>query len=419
MRLDSTRPFLSARAFTAVFALGSVFVLGGCPKEPKVVAAPPPPEVNVSVVLQRDVPVHVEAIGETRGNTEIEIRARVEGFIESVDYKEGSLVEKGQKLYTIDARPFQARLAVTKGSLAESQAQLTRAHQDVVRYEPLVAKNAISREEYETAVSLEKAAAATVEAAAATVEQAQIDLGYTTVIAPEAGIAGRTEVYAGTLVGRGQSTLLTRISRTNPIHVRFSFPERDYLAMAKKKGDGLRNEKGSDVTFEMVMPDGSVHPSNGELVFIDRNVDARTGTIMAEAAFTNPGYVLRPGQYVRIRATTEQRKGAILVPQRAVKELQGVFSVMVLGAGDTVEQRIVTPAERFGALWVIPSGLKAEEKVVVDGLQKVRPGMKVNPKTVPIEEGKDGAAAKEAAPASGAPDDKSKAPTDTKNGQGK
>jgi membrane fusion protein (multidrug efflux system) len=408
MKLDSRRPFLSLLALAAGLAL-----LPGCPKEPKVVAAPPPPDVNVSVVLQRDVPVHVEAIGETRGNTEIEIRARVEGFIESVDYKEGSLVEKGQKLYTIDARPFQARLSVTKASLAEAEAQLARAHQDVVRYEPLLAKNAISREEYETAVSLEKAAAAAVEAAKATVEQADIDLSYTTVIAPEAGIAGRTEVYAGTLVGRGQSTLLTRISRTDPIHVRFSFPERDYLAMAKKKGDGLRNEKGSDVKFEMVMPDGHVHATAGELVFIDRNVDARTGTIMAEAAFANPGYVLRPGQYVRVRATTEQRKGAILVPQRAVKELQGVFSVMVLGAGDTVEQRIVSPAERVGSLWVIPSGLKPEEKVVVDGLQKVRPGMKCNPKTVPIDEGKDGAAPKDPA-ASGAPEEKS-----AKNGSSK
>ncbi len=370
--------------------------------------------MNVSVVLQRDVPVHVEAIGETRGNTEIEIRARVEGFIESVDYKEGSLVEKGQKLYTIDARPFQARLAATRASQAEAEAQYSRAHQDVVRYEPLVKKNAISREEYETALSQEKAAAATVEAAKAVVQQSEIDLSYTTVTAPESGIAGRTEVYAGTLVGRGQSTLLTRISRTDPIHVRFSFPERDYLAMAKKKGDGLRNDKGSDVEFEMVMPDGSIHPTSGELVFVDRNVDARTGTIMAESAFANPGYVLRPGQYVRIRATTESRKGAILVPQRAVKELQGVFSVMVLGAGHTVEQRIVTPAERFGSLWVIPSGLKAEEKVVVDGLQKVRPGMKCNPKTVPIEENKDGAAAKEPAAAPPAPDEKS-----AKNGPGK
>jgi membrane fusion protein (multidrug efflux system) len=356
--------------------------------EKTVAAPPPPPEVKVAVVLVRDVPVYVEAIGETRGNTEIEIRARVEGFIESVDFKEGSLVEKGQPLYTIDSQPFVAKLTASKATQAEAEAQLARAHQDVARYEPLVAKNAISRQEYETAVSLEKAAAATVEATKAMVEQAQIDLSYTKIAAPDAGLVGRTEVYAGTLVGRGQSTLLTRISRTDPIHVRFSFPERDYLTLAKKKGSGVSDSAASTVPFELVTPDGTTHPELGKLVFIDRNVDARTGTIMAEAEFKNPGQILRPGQYMRVRATVELRKGAILVPQRAVQELQGVFSVMVLGAGDTAEQRLVTTGERRGSLWVIASGLKPDEKIIVDGLQKVRPGMKVNAKVVPIEEEK-------------------------------
>jgi membrane fusion protein (multidrug efflux system) len=369
-----------------------LLLVASCADENKAVAAPPPPEVKVAPVLQRDVPVYVEAIGETRGNTEIEIRARVEGFIDSVDYKEGSLVEKGQLLYTIDARPFQAKLTATKASQAEAEAQLARAHQDVARYEPLVAKNAIAREDYDTAVALEKAAAATVEAAKAVVEQAEIDLSYCKVTAPEAGLAGRTEVYAGTLVGRGQSTLLTRISRMDPIHVRFSFPERDYMTYAKKRGYGVKEGAGdgAGLPFELLMPDGSIHPAPGQLVFVDRNVDARTGTIMAEASFANPGQILRPGQYVRVRATVEQRKGAILVPQRAVQELQGVYSVMVVGQGDTVEQRIVTPAERRGSLWVIPSGLKPEERIVVDGLQKVRPGMKVSAKAVLIEEEKEG-----------------------------
>jgi len=331
----------------------------------------------------------VEAIGETRGNTEVEIRARVEGFVESVDYKEGSLVEKGQLLYTLDSRPFQARLAQAKASLAESEAQLARAHQDVARYEPLVAKNAISREQYDTAVALEKAAAATVEAEKAMVVGAEIDLSYCKVTAPDSGLAGRTEVYAGTLVGRGQSTLLTRISRIDPIHVRFSFPERDYLALARKRGGGVNPEGGSSATFELITADGSLHPAPGQLVFVDRNVDAQTGTIMAEAAFANPDEILRPGQYARVRALLEQHPGAILVPQRAVQEMQGVFSVMAVAAGDTVEQRLVMPAERIGSLWVITSGLKAGERIVVEGLQKVRPGMKVNAQTVLIEEGEE------------------------------
>ncbi|MCY2959228.1 MAG: efflux RND transporter periplasmic adaptor subunit [Planctomycetota bacterium] len=374
--------------------------LSACREEVKVAPPPPPPLVKVAAVLQRDVPSYVEVIGETRGNTEIEIRARVEGFIETVDYKEGTPVKKGQLLYTIDPRPFEARLSTTKASQAEAEAQFARAHQDVVRYEPLVAKNAISRQEYETAVSIEKAAAAVVEAAKSVVQQSEIDLSYTRVLAPDDGLAGRTEVYAGTLVGRGQSTLLTRISRTDPIHVRFSFPEKDYLAMARKRGTGVTPE-GSDrtTTFELITADGNLHPSPGTLVFVDRNVDPKTGTIMVEAAFANPGQIVRPGQYGRIRATVEQKKGAILVPQRSVVEQQGVFSVMVVAEGDKVEQRLVTPAERRGSLWVIASGLKAGDRVIVEGLQKVRPGMQVQVQTVLIEEKAEGAVQGDSKPA--------------------
>jgi membrane fusion protein (multidrug efflux system) len=371
-------------------ALGAYVILlalaGGCDKQAKEAPPPPPPEVKVVEVVQKDVPIYVEAIGETRGNTEIEIRARVEGFIQSVDFKEGTLVEKGTPLYTIDSQPYEAKLAQSRASQAQAEADLAKAHQDVSRYEPLVAKNAISRQEYETAVSVEQAATATVAAAKAVVEQGQIDLSYCKVTAPEAGLVGKTEVYAGTLVGRGTSTLLTRISRTDPIHVRFTFPERNYLEMARKRGSGVGGEPGAGVPFELLMPDGSLHPAPGKLVYVDRNVDARTGTIMAEAAFANPNGILRPGQYARVRATVQTRAGAILVPQRAVYELQGIFSVMVVTADDSIEQRLVTPAERLGSLWVIASGLKAGERIVVEGLQKVRPGMKVNAKPVTIEE---------------------------------
>ena len=371
-------------ASPVLFAL-SLYPLGSCGAEKQEAPPPPPPEVKVAQVLQRDVPVYVEAIGETRGNTEIEIRARVEGFIESVDYKEGQLVKKGDPLYTIDAQPFETSLAQSKAQLAEAEARLARARQDVARYEPLVAKNAISRQEYENAVAVEKANVAGVEAAKAVVKQTEIDLSYTKVIAPEDGLAGRTEVYAGTLVGRGQSTLLTRISRIDPIHVRFSFPERDYLRFARKRGSGVDASAGSNVPFELVMADGSTHPEAGKLVFVDRNVDAQTGTIMGEAAFPNPDGIIRPGQYGRVRAMVEQKKGAILIPQRAVQETQGIFNVMVV-MGDTVEQRQVETAERVGPLWVIGSGLKSGDRIVVEGLQRVRSKMKVNAKEVPIEE---------------------------------
>lgn len=369
-----------------VVALGGFLTASatGCGK--KEAPAPPPPEVKVATVLQQDVPVYVEAIGQTRGSTEIEVRARVEGFVESVDFKEGNPVRKGQLLYTIDPRPFEAALAQARGTLAEAEAQLARARQDVVRYEPLVAKNAISRQEYETAVAVQRAAEAAVVAAKAAAERAEIDLGYTKVTAPADGLVGKTEVYAGTLVGRGQSTLLTQISQIGTIHVRFTVPERDYLYYARRREEGRGSAaRGESLPFELVLADGSVHPKPGRLVFVDRNVDPTTGTILLEAAFPNPGGIVRPGQYARVRAAIDLKRGAILVPQRAVSELQGVYNVAVVGGDDTVEMRMVKPAERIGTLWVIDSGLKAGERIVVEGLQKVRPGVKVKPEVVTIE----------------------------------
>ncbi len=346
---------------------------------------PPPPEVKVATVLERDVPIYVEAIGQTRGSTEIEIRARVEGFIETVNFEEGSLVRKGQLLYTIDPSQFEATLAQAQGALAESEAQLARAHQDVVRYEPLVAKNAISRQEYETAVAVERAAVAAVDAARAVVRRSEIDLGYTKVVAPEPGLIGKTEVYSGTLVGRGLSTLLTHISQVETIHVRFTIPERDYLFYARKRQEAGATGDRAELPFELVLSDGTVHPQSGRLVFIDRTVDPTTGTILLEAAFPNPEGIVRPGQYARVRVAVALKRGAILIPQRAVMELQGIFSVAVVGADSTVELRPIEVAERIGSLWVIDKGLKAGESIVVEGVQKVRPGVKVKAETVTIE----------------------------------
>jgi len=389
------------RALVAVLGGFLTVTAAGCGQ--KEAPAPPPPDVKVATVLQKDVPVYVEAIGQTRGSTEIEVRARVEGFLESVDFKEGSPVRKGQLLYTIDPRPFEAALAQARGSLAEAEAQLARATQDVVRFEPLVAKNAISRQEYDTAVVVKRAAEAAVEAAKASAERARIDLGYTKVEAPADGLVGKTEVYAGTLVGRGQSTLLTHISQIGTIHVRFTISERDYLQYARR----TPRDRPGKLPFELVLADGSVHPHQGQLVFVDRNVDPTTGTILLEAAFPNPGGIVRPGQYARVRAAIELKHGAILVPQRAVSELQGIYNVAVVGADDTVEMRMVKPAERIGTLWVIDSGLKAGDRVVVEGLQKVRPGIKVTPEVVTIQ---DGAAAPGGAPAG--------APAEAKGAQG-
>jgi membrane fusion protein, multidrug efflux system len=373
---------------TAVASVAAVFAASGCGREEPPPPPPPPIEVQVAQVIQRDVPIYIEAIGQTRGSTEIEVRARVEGFIQTVDFKEGQPVHKGQLLYTIDPRPLESTLAQAKGALAVTVADLARARQDVARYEPLVAQNAIPKEQYETAVAVQRAQEAAVAAATATVQGAEIDLGYTKVLAPEDGLVGRTEVYPGTLVGRGQSTLLTQISQIANIHVRFTFPERDYLYYARRREERLRVQgPKADLPFELILADGSVHPEKGQLVFVDRNVDPQTGTILAEAAFPNPGGVVRPGQYARVRAAVDLKPNAILVPQRAVSEMQGIYNVAVVGGDDTVEIRPVTPAQRIGTLWVIDSGLKAGDRIVVEGLQKVRAGVKVTPVLVKIEEG--------------------------------
>jgi len=362
---------------------GLMAAAAGCGKE-EAPPPPPPPEVKVTSVVQRDVPVFIEVIGQTRGSTEIEVRARVEGYLESVNYQEGSFVRKGQLLYTLDPRPFQANVAQARGLQAQAEAQLARARQDVVRYEPLVAKNAISRQEYETAVQVARAAEASVEAAKAGVQRSQIDLSFTRINAPASGIAGKTEVYPGTLVGRGQSELLTRISQVDRIHVRVSLPEKDFIEY-NRRGQERRRAGAPPLKFELLLSDGSLHPEKGDLVFVDRAVDPTTGTILVEVAFPNPGGTVRPGQFGRVRVAIDEKKGAILVPQRAVTELQGIYNVAVVKPDDTVELRMVKPGERIGTLWVIDEGLKAGDRIVVEGVQKVRSGIKVTPRPAPAE----------------------------------
>jgi membrane fusion protein (multidrug efflux system) len=226
---------------------------------------------------------------------------------------------------------------------------------------------------------VKQAAEATLAAAKAARERAEIDLSYTRVEAPASGMAGKTEVYPGTLVGRGQSTLLTRISQVDNIHVRVAVPERDFIAYNRRGEERRRAGNAVPLKFELVLSDGSVHSQPGELVFVDRAVDAQTGTILVEVSFPNPGGVVRAGQYARVRVAIDEKKGAILVPQRAVMELQGVYSVAVVKPDDTVDLRMVKVAERIGTLWVIDSGLKAGERIVVEGVQKVRAGSKVTP----------------------------------------
>jgi membrane fusion protein (multidrug efflux system) len=375
----------------------------GCEKAEQKAAAPPPPVVKMAEAVSRDVPITVEAVGQTRGNMEIDISARVEGFLETMDFKEGSFVKKGQRLYTIDSRPFRAALAEAAAKVGQTKAELVRTQNDVARYQPLVAKNAVSVQELETAQANERAQQSSVAAAQAALQKAQLDLGYTTVVAPEDGVIGTTEAYPGTLVGRGDTTLLTKISKIDPIKVRFSVSERDYLFYAKRseaKGKNLAginaggvagaaaapSEAEQNLSFQMILADGSTHPYPGTLSFVDRNVDAKTGTIRLEAVFPNPNGIVRSGQFARVRAAVSIKKDAVLVTQGAVVEAQGINSVAVVKPDETIEMRVVKPAERIGSLIILDSGLKAGERIVVEGLQKVRGGVKVKPQLVPLED---------------------------------
>lgn len=378
----------------SVCILAFAAAAAGCSESAKdeVKAAPPAVAVKVAPVIRKTIPVLVENVGQTRGSVEMEIRARIEGFLDKVAFEEGKPVKKGDLLYEIDPRPYQAALDRAKGTLATAMAALGKAKSDVARYKPLVEKNAISRQEYETSVSIVEGATAQLEVAKAGVESAQLDLSYTKILSPIDGLAGKTEVKAGALVGRGQSTLLTTLSTIDPIYVRFSLSERDYLTIARKYKPGEK----SDSAFELILSDGVLHPQKGTFVFIDRLVDPTTGTILVEVSFPNPDKTLRPGQFARVRVPIEFKENALLVPQRAVSEMQATWSVAVVTADNKVETRPVKTGIRFGNLWEIESGLNAGDRVVVEGVQKVRNGATVVPTVVELDE--KGAEKKGAAP---------------------
>jgi membrane fusion protein, multidrug efflux system len=346
-------------------------------------APPPPPEVMVANVVQRDVPIVMELVGQTKGSEDVEIRARVEGFLEDVAFTEGSVVTKGQLLYRIDPKTLQANLANAEADLATWKSRFVKTENDVKRLTPLAAQQAVSQQELDNAVAAENAARAQVAAATATVEKNRIDLGYATVTSPIEGLVGTTLVKAGNLVGRGESTLLTTVSRLDPILFRAGMSEAEYLRLVRRVDEIRRERGGKPVPIELVLADGTVHPQTGLLDVIERAVDAATGTLTIQFKFPNPGGVLRPGQYGRARFVLETRKDAMLVPQRAVQELQNLYNVAVVGGDNKVAIKTVKVGPRVGSLWVIESGIMPSDRVVVEGLQRLRPGMTVSAKAAP------------------------------------
>jgi len=357
--------------------------LGGCGRS----AAPeaPPPEVLVVEVAARDVPVVSEWLGTTEGFVDADVRAQVTGYLISRNYEEGQIVKTGELLFRIDPRPFQAALDQARGQLALTQADLERNHLDVVRYTPLVKQGAVSQQEYDNAVQRELGARGSVQAAQAAVEKAKIDLGFTEIRSPVDGIVGLAQAQLGDMVGPNDSKPLTDVSQLDPMKVSFPLSEQDYLRFAPQILEAVRSGSFRKDSLQLVLADGSIYPHRGTGYPAGRAVDPRTGTITVKGVFPNPDAYLRPGQFARIRVETELRRGALVVPQRAVSDLQGTKQLAVVGAEDKVDVRSVRAGPIWGTLQVIDQGVAAGDRVIVEGLQKVRQGMVVAPKPAPPE----------------------------------
>ncbi len=345
---------LRAVSVFACLVLWLAVVSAGCAKEAP--PPPPPPEVFTAEAIQKDVPVYMELVGQAAGSQDVEIRARVEGFLDTVAFTEGTMVKKGQLLYQIDPKPLEATLANAKARLANAKAKYDKSLNDVKRLQPLAAQQAVSQQELDNAMSARDAAKAEVDAQQAAVENAQIDLGYTTISSPVDGLVGTTKVKAGNLVGRGESTLLVTISIIDPIFFRAGIAEAEYLRLARRAQEQGTVGQGGKIPIQLILADGTVHPHTGRLDVIERNIDTTTGTLAVQMTFPNPERLIRPGQYGRARFEVDMKKNALLVPQRAVQELQNLYSIAIVGADNKVAFRNVKVGPRVDSLWVIDEG---------------------------------------------------------------
>ena len=375
----------------AIVIVAVLVVPAGCGKSEQSQARPP--EVQVVQVEQKDVPLSKEWVGTLDGLVNAQIRPQVTGYLLRQNYKDGSFVKKGELMFEIDPRTFRAALDQAKGQLANAEQQLAQAEAnqvkaqlDVNRYVPLAKEQAVTQQDLDNAVQANRAAQAQVraakgqiDAAKAQVDAAQLNLGFTKVVSLIDGIAGIAQAQIGDLVG--PTSLLTTVSTVDPIKVYFPVSERGYLDYMKENPDAAkRAAQEKQLGLQLILADGSLYPHKGTFSFADREVDVKTGTLRLQGLFPNPGNILRPGQFARVRAITTTRKGALLVPQRAVTELQGSYQVAVIGNDNKVSIRPVKVGERVGTEWIIEEGLKPGEKVVAEGTQRVKAGVTVDPK---------------------------------------
>jgi membrane fusion protein (multidrug efflux system) len=408
-------------------------LLGGtaCSKKDaaKLNAPIPPPTVVVEEIDQRTVPLYSEYVGQTRADETVELRARVEGILQKAYFREGQPVKKGQLLFTIDKRSFDANLQAAKAilakaisdqaqaeqrtdviqaqaALADAQATRSKTQQDLNRLSPLAKEKAVTELELDAAIAADKSAKANVDAkvanltnleasvkytierakaevaaARARVTQAELDLGYCDIYSPINGIIGFLQVDEGNLVGRGDATLLATVSLSNPLLVDFSIGEVEYLKLVNRDNPGSR---AGNVKFDLILSDDTIHPGTGSFKVLDRTVDPTTGTMKVEASFPNPTSYLRPGQFARVRLAVAEKENAILVPQKAIQELQGAKTVMVVDAQNKVQVRTLRLGDKADNYYIVLDGLQAGERVIVEGMQKARPGSEVRPQNEPV-----------------------------------
>ena len=416
-------PFIAAVSLVSIFSIIGAGC-GGGDSTKTAASPPPPPAVILADVEQRTVPIFSEFVGQTKAFETVEVRARIEGVLQKIYYVEGSNVQKGQLLASIDKREYQANVQTAKAAVAKAEADLAQARQrsdvaqaqaavadaravlskadsDLARLRPLAAERAVTLLELDAADAAQKSATATVDArlanlkniedsvkftidragaevssAKAALIRAELDLSYCDIYSPLTGVIGFKNVDVGNLVGRGEATLLATISSVQPLLVDVSIAEVDYLNITNPKTGG---RKGSGRSIELILSNDTIHPYPGQLRVVDRKVDPTTGTLKVQVAFSNPGNYLRPGQFARLRAAVSQVDNAILVPERAIQEMQGIKTVLVVDETNKASVRTVTTGEKSDNFLIVLDGLKPGEKVIVEGMQKVRPGSEVAP----------------------------------------
>jgi membrane fusion protein (multidrug efflux system) len=362
----------------------AAFIIGGCSDSTKDAAAPQALEVSVVQAVKKDVAKQFEFVGQTAGAVDAEIRARVEGVLTGVHFEEGKEVKEGQLLYSIDQSPFLAKVAEAKAKVAEAQTRLVKADIDLKRIRPLADMNAVSKKDLDAAIAQQGVAKSAVDSANASLDLVNIELGYTKITAPVSGVIGLSKGKVGEFVGKAPNpVVLNTVSQLDPIHVRFAVNEKDYMYFARLKQKAIEAGNGSEKrVLELYLADGLQYPGRGEVTSADRSVDASTGSMAVEAAFPNPDKLLRPGQFAKIKVAGDTASGALLIPKRAIRDLQGQSQVFVVGPDNVVEQRTIVVGNEVAELQVVESGIADGERVAVDGLQRLRSGMKILPKAV-------------------------------------